>query len=94
MIALAESAMVEFRVFKNPGAYLVDFIPLCIPECSYLLTPEASLTCIDSKIRPAVVSRSWLQENSLQCKEAVRGECRCPVSIFGRRNGHNGCLFL
>ena len=35
MIALAESAMVKFRVFKNPGTYLVDFIPLCIPDCSY-----------------------------------------------------------
>ena len=94
MLALAESVMVQFKVFKNPGAYLVDFIPLCIPECSYFRTLESSLTCIDSKIRPPVVSRSWLQESSHQSKEAVRGACRSPVSIFCGGNGHDGCLFL
>jgi hypothetical protein len=34
MISLAESAMVEFKVLRNPGMYLVDFIPLCIPVFS------------------------------------------------------------
>ena len=87
MIALAESAMVQFRVFKNPGAYLVDFIPLCKPECPYSRTLESSLTCIDSKIRPLVVSRSWFQESSHRCKEAIREECRNPVSVFCGGNG-------
>jgi len=30
MLALAESAMIKFRLLRNPGAYLVDFIPLCM----------------------------------------------------------------
>jgi hypothetical protein len=34
MISLAESAMIKFKQLRNPGAYLVDFIP---PR---MLTPE------------------------------------------------------
>lgn len=34
MIGLAESAMRTFTRLRDPGRYLVDFIPLCTLECS------------------------------------------------------------
>ena len=36
MITLAESAMIKFKLLRNPGAYLVDFIPL------RMLTPSST----------------------------------------------------
>jgi hypothetical protein len=36
MISLAESAMIKFKLLRNPGAYLVDFIPL------RMLTPSST----------------------------------------------------
>jgi len=35
IIALAESSVGSFSAFNEPGAYLVDFIPLCM-SISYL----------------------------------------------------------
>jgi hypothetical protein len=34
IIAIAESAMDEFKTFRNSGVYLVDSMPLCIPVFS------------------------------------------------------------
>jgi len=92
MIALAESAMVKFKLLRNPGSYLVDFIPLCMLVSSHSRALESSLTPIDSEICPAVVSRGQFQERSLRCKEIVGRDGEHSVSIFCAGNGHHGCL--
>jgi hypothetical protein len=70
LITIAETTLNNFSRFTEPGAYLVDFLPLC-KSPFYVLGSVAgiSVTYLPSEIRSSVVSWDGFQEGSFRSKE-------------------------
>ena len=70
IIALADAAMRHFKRLRDPGTYMVDFIPLRTRTLPFSAS-GVILTSIHSETRPSLVSRSGFQENCIGCKEVT-----------------------
>ena len=80
MISLAESAMIKFKLLRNPGAYLVDFIPLRMPTSSSMeFIPDDFASTV--RYVPAWFPGAGFKKEALDVRELLEENANVPFQF-------------
>jgi hypothetical protein len=92
MISLAESAMSQFKLLRNPVVYLVDYIPLCMPiSTSMAIIPDDFASTV--RYVPAWFPGAGFKKVASDVRRLVEENSNVPFQISVQEMVYEDCFY-